>query len=61
MKITINLSEAEIKGLKDYLKEQSDNGKVTKQDIVSHIQNIATGVINAPQEASSFYIQKYEQ
>jgi hypothetical protein len=57
MKITIELSEAEVKGLKAYLKEQQDS-KVTKKDIQIHCQNIVTGTINAPQEASSVFIQE---
>lgn len=59
MKITIELSEAEVKGLKDYLKDADLKG--SKQDIAAHIENIIHGVINAPQESSSQYINKYEK
>ena len=42
MKITIELTEAEVKGLKDYLKEVSGdiNPKISKEDIKQEIQGI---------------------
>jgi hypothetical protein len=57
MKITIELTEAEERGLRDYLKDSDLVGN--KEDIKVHVQNIVSGVINAPQEASSSYIEKY--
>lgn len=59
MKITITLSEAEVKGIKDYLKEVDGIEKPTKKDIQRFIVGMAD-VINAPQEAVSDYIQKYQ-
>ena len=59
MKITIELSEAEVKGLKAYLLEV-DEIKADKADIQQHIQGIVNAVLNAPQEAVSDYIDKYK-
>ncbi len=58
MKITVELSDQEVKGIKAYMKEVDGKDKVTKQDIQAYISGIATGVINAPQEAVSDYIKK---
>ena len=60
MKITIELSEAEVKGLKAYLKEV-DDVNANKDYIRQHIQNIVSGVLNAPQEAVSDYIKQFER
>jgi hypothetical protein len=60
MKITIELSEAEVKGLKAYLLEV-DEIKAGKADIQQHIQSIVTGVLNAPQEAVSGYIERFQK
>lgn len=57
MKLTIELTEAEVKGLKAYLKDL-DGGKIGKEEIRQHIQGIVTGVINSPSENSSFYINE---
>lgn len=54
MKIIIELTEAEATGLKNYLIAADLKG--SKKDIATHCQNIVSGVINAPQEASSQYI-----
>ncbi len=42
MKITIELSDTEVKALKEYLKEVScyDNPKITKDDIATEIKGI---------------------
>ena len=58
MKLTIEISDAEAKGLRDYLREVGEM-KGTKAEIIAHVENIVTGIINAPQEASSNYIRKY--
>jgi predicted NAD/FAD-binding protein len=58
MKVTIELSEAEAKGLKEYLKDL-DGIRASKSDIQQHIQGIVNAVLNAPQEAVSEYIAKY--
>lgn len=63
MKITIELSDAEVKGLKKYLREaDSDEHKsVSKDDIKEHIENIVHGNLRAPQEAVSQYILAEEK
>jgi len=47
MKITIVLSEAEVKGIKKYLKTVSHDihPKITKEDIVQEIRGIVSGTI----------------
>lgn len=59
MKVTIELSEAEVKGIREYLKEV-DGEKPTAKDVKEYVQGMAKGIINAPQEAVSDYIAKYE-
>ena len=56
MKITINLSEAEVKGIKQYLKEVCDTEKPTKEDVKIFIDGIVQAIY-APQEAVSHYIK----
>ena len=50
MKITIELTEAEVKGLKDYLKEVSGdiNPKISKEDIKQEIQGIVSSSLALP-------------
>ena len=60
MKVTIELSEAEAKGLKEYLKDL-DGIRASKSDIQQHIQGIVSGVLNAPQEAVSDYIERFQK
>jgi hypothetical protein len=47
MKITITLSDAEVKGIKTYLKSVSHdiNPKITKAEIVDEIRGIVNGEI----------------
>ena len=54
MKVTIELTEAEAKGIKLYLAEFGE--KASKEDIKIYIQGIVSGTLNAPQEAVSDYI-----
>lgn len=58
MKITIELTEAEVKGLKAYFKDV-DDVKADKDYIKQHIQGIVSGTLNAPQESVSDYIKQY--
>lgn len=60
MKITINLSEAEVNGIKQYLKEIDDTNKPTKKDVKIFIDSIIQA-IHAPQEAVSHYIKQYQK
>lgn len=59
MKLTIELTEAEVKGIKKYFKEV-DGVNVKKEDIKQYIQGIVSGNINAPQESVSDYIKQAE-
>lgn len=47
MKITITLSDAEVRGIKAYLKSVSHdiNPKITKAEIVDEIRGIVSGTI----------------
>lgn len=56
MKITIELDENTIAGIKDYMKEV-DGIKPTKSEIVEYVQGIVLGTLNAPGEAVSDYIR----
>lgn len=60
MKITIHLTEAEVKGLKDYIKESEDNDKPLKEDIEREVQGIVSGYFQAPHSALTDHIQKYQ-
>ncbi len=56
MKISIELTESEVKGIKAYLLEL--DGENDKKAITGFIQGIVSGTINAPQEAVSGYINQ---
>lgn len=54
MKVTIELSEAEVKGIKAYLLATGE--AATKEDVKQHIQGIVSATLYAPSEAISDYI-----
>jgi len=56
MKITIELNEAEVKGIKAYLKATDDNPRPSKHDVSIFI-NSYIGAIHSPREAVSDYIR----
>lgn len=56
MKITIELTEAEVKGIKSYLKEVDGLERVTKQDITYFIRSLAD-TMHVAHEAVSDHIQ----
>lgn len=60
MKITIELTDAQVKGIKNYLSD-FDMEKITKQEIVFYIDGIVNGVLSSPHEAVSDYILKAEK
>lgn len=60
MKITINLSSAEVKGIKDYLLEVGDIDKPLKKDIQNEVSQIIHGYLHAPQCAIADCVKKYE-
>lgn len=57
MKFTIELTKAEVSGIKDYLKEVDGIEKPTKKDILVEIKSYL-GVMHSPREAVSNYISK---
>lgn len=59
MKITIELTDAEVKGIKAYEKEL-EGVVIGKKEIVQYIQGIVSGTLHAPQEGVSGYIAQYE-
>ena len=61
MKITIELSDAQVKGIKQYLKEVGDNPKPKKADIQSEMASIVHGTLQAQQCAIADYVAKYEK
>lgn len=60
MKITVTLSDAEVKGITEYLKEVDGIKRVTKKHIVQEIRGMVNAELQAPQSAVSDYIAKYE-
>jgi transcription antitermination factor NusG len=60
MKITINLTDEEVRGIKAYLKETDDNPKPSKKDIEIFVDNLVQ-IIHSPMEAVSTYIQAEEK
>lgn len=58
MKITIELSEQQVKGIKQYLKEtDACEVKITKADVVQYIHGIVHATLELPQESVSDYIK----
>ena len=57
-KFTIQLNEAEVKGLKKYLQEVGEM-KGTKEEIVAYLENIVSGNLNSSHEATSDYIREF--
>lgn len=59
MKITIEITEAEANGIKDYLREVGDIEQPTKEDIKREIDGIVKGYFQAQQSSLTDYINKY--
>lgn len=59
MKITINLTDAEVRGIKAYLREVDSNEKPSKEDVKTFIDGIIQA-IHSPQESVSDYIKQYQ-
>lgn len=57
MKVTIELSKAEVAGIKDYLKSLDDTNP-TNADVAQYINGVVRTIIYAPQEAVSDYINE---
>jgi len=60
MKVIVDLTEAEKKGIKEYLKDTGSGEPVTYEDVKAHIRNIVSGYLSAPHNAESDYIAKYQ-
>jgi len=58
MKITIELTLIEEKGIRAYL-EQLDGGKVSKKDIADFVRGIVSTTIYSPAESVSSYINNF--
>lgn len=58
MKIAIELSDVEVKGLKAYLKDVADIKNPKKTDIQNELQSEISGILQAPHFAYSFYIRR---
>lgn len=59
MKIIIELTEAEVKGLKDYIRESEDITAPKKEDIQREIQGIVSGYLQSKNSSLTDCIQKY--
>lgn len=60
MKVTINLSDAQVKGIKAYLKEVADIPSPKKEDVRTEIENMVHGYLQSPQSSLTDYISRYE-
>ena len=60
MKISVTLTDAEVKGIKAYLKEVDGNLKPSKADIQAFVASYVDN-INAPQEAVGDYIRQFKK
>ena len=60
MKITIDLTEAQVKGIKDYLKETTDINKPGKNEVSQEVKGILDTYFQAPHSSLTDYINKYE-
>jgi hypothetical protein len=61
MKITIELTEAEVNGIKAYLKSVDNNEKPIKEDIKGEVQGIVSSYLQSPHCAISDYIKKHSK
>lgn len=61
MKITINLSEAEVRGLKKYLKATEGAERPGKKEIAQEIISLVSSALQSPRCAVSDYIKIEEQ
>jgi hypothetical protein len=59
MKITITLTDAEIRGIKRYLKDTSNeiNPKITRGEISREVEGYVVGVLYAPHSAVADYVR----
>jgi hypothetical protein len=59
MKITIELSDIQVKAMKAYLKEVGDNPRPNKNDITVECRGAIEALFDAPQSAvNDYYIQE---
>lgn len=59
MKITIDLSDAEVQGIKDYLKNVGNIEKPNKNDIQTEMQGVVSGYLQSPHSSLTDYIKIY--
>lgn len=59
MKITIEIDEAEVNGLKDYIKQSDGIDNPKKEDIRREVQGIVNGYFQAQNSALTDCINKY--
>ena len=60
MNITITLTEAQVSGIKNYLREVGNIKNPKKSDIQDEIQNLVSGNLQSPREAIAMYIEAHE-
>lgn len=59
MKIAIELDEAEVKGLTDYIRESEGIDKPKKEDISREVRGIVNGYFQTQNSALTDHINKY--
>lgn len=57
MRITVSITDKEVAGIKNYLREVGDNSKPEKKDIEEYIKNIVYSTLENPAESVSDYIK----
>lgn len=60
MKVTINLTPAQVAGIKEYLKEVDNIDNPTNEDVKSEVNGIVQSYFQAPKSSLTDYIQKHE-
>lgn len=60
MKITIELSDAEVRGIKRYLKDVGDFDTVTKENVADFVGDTVYLALRSPREAVNEYIKEEE-
>lgn len=59
MKITIDLSDAEIEGIRAYIQE-TDGENPDRRRIIEEVQGIVSGYLHSPQNAIADYVNQFE-
>lgn len=59
MKVAIELTEAQVKGIKDYLREVADIENPKKEDVQMEVKGIIDSYLQSQHSSLTDYINKY--